>query len=272
MFVRQNDLLLEEEDPSHVTAMNAPSASPISIYADRVSRSWYGSTAKFGIWRCFGAAPHKQLKDKTTAVCATRFLHAGSRAGHNIPFVSGVAAPHYPSPCINHQATDVVASIATGSSATFLRHSMGDYHPATLTKHTATQHHVTPKPRFIITGFGRFCGVSANPTEQLVNWLAQTSCQTPAPAATTAEPQQELQSISPAASELPYCISSLDVLEVSADAVDRFMQKQQQVILQHTAASSSAEGPQPVVLLHFGVDTQVSYLACGWQVVQTGPC
>lgn len=136
---------------------------------------------------------------------------------------------------------------------------MGDYHPATVSKHTSTQHHVTPKPRFIITGFGRFCGVAQNPTEQLVGWLQQRSCHTKAAtAAPTPEFQQHQQPVSRSTPEQPYCISSLDVLEVSADAVDQFMQKQQEAILQQAAAaSSSAEGPQPVVLLHFGVDTQV---------------
>jgi hypothetical protein len=52
----------------------------------------------------------------------------------------------------------------------------------------------------------------------------------------------------------------LDVLEVSADAVDAFMQKQQHAILQAASSGTGTEGPQPVVLLHFGVDTQVRML------------
>jgi hypothetical protein len=130
---------------------------------------------------------------------------------------------------------------------------MGDTHPAVPgPKATATQQHVTPKPRFIITGFGRFCGVAQNPTEQLVTWLRQNACLASGSSnkATTAQ-QQEQQ---------PYCISSLDVLEVSADAVDAFMQKQQHAILQAASSGTGTEGPQPVVLLHFGVDTQVRML------------
>jgi hypothetical protein len=127
-----------------------------------------------------------------------------------------------------------------------------------VSRHTSTHHHVAPKPRFIITGFGRFCGVAQNPTEQLVGWLQKRSCHTKAGTAPAPDNQQEEHSVNESLLEKPYCISSLDVLEVSADAVDQFMQKQQEAILQQaTAASSSAEGPQPVVLLHFGVDTQV---------------
>lgn len=122
---------------------------------------------------------------------------------------------------------------------------MGDVQAGALEKHTSTQQHVAPKPKFIITGFGRFCGVANNPTEQLVTWLQQRSCHTTAQAG-----QGEQQ---------PYCISSLDVLEVSADAVDAFMQQQQEVLIKHASLqpSPSVDGPQPVVLLHFGVDTQV---------------
>lgn len=116
-------------------------------------------------------------------------------------------------------------------------------------KATAAQQHITPKPRFIITGFGRFCGVAQNPTEQLVAWLS--GCNT-----ATAAQQQEQQ---------PYCISSLDVLEVSADAVDAFMQKQQHAILEAASSGTGTEGPQPVVLLHFGVDTQVRRSCLVWQ-------
>lgn len=120
---------------------------------------------------------------------------------------------------------------------------MGDTHPAALSNHTSTQQHAATKPRFIITGFGRFCGVAQNPTEQLVNWLQSKGCHT---AAGQHDSQQH------------YCISSLDVLEVSADAVDSFMQKQQEMLVQqHASAPANGEGPQPVVLLHFGVDTQV---------------
>lgn len=135
---------------------------------------------------------------------------------------------------------------------------MGDTHAAALPKHTSTQQHVAPKPKFIITGFGRFCGVAQNPTEQLVNWLQQRSCQTTTAAAAPAGKEEQQ----------PYCISSLDVLEVSADAVDAFMQKQQQLLIQHASQPpSSLDGPQPVVLLHFGVDTQVGVvdiLDCCW--------
>jgi hypothetical protein len=150
------------------------------------------------------------------------------------------------------------ANAATATSPTFLTQRMGDYHPATVSKYTSTHHHVAPKPRFIITGFGRFCGVAQNPTEQLVGWLQQRSHTKAETAAPAADNQQEQHSINRAMPEQPYCISSLDVLEVSADAVDHFMQKQQEAILQQaTAASISTGGPQPVVLLHFGVDTKV---------------
>lgn len=112
-----------------------------------------------------------------------------------------------------------------------------------------------PKPKFIITGFGRFCGVAKNPTEQLVNWLQQRTCHTKTVA--TADTQQDPAiSTAPGEEQAHYCVSSLDVLEVSADAVDQFMEQQQKKLLQQAADSS--EGPQPVVLLHFGVDTQVS--------------
>lgn len=124
-------------------------------------------------------------------------------------------------------------------------------------KATATQQHITPKPRFIVTGFGRFCGVAQNPTEQLVTWLAEKGCNT---AATAQEQEQQ-----------PYCISSLDVLEVSADAVDAFMQKQQHAILQAASSGTGTEGPQPVVLLHFGVDTQVRRSCLVWHGASTNP-
>jgi hypothetical protein len=138
---------------------------------------------------------------------------------------------------------------------------MGDIHSPVPTKHVPSQHHKAPKPRFIITGFGKFCGVASNPTEQLVSWLQQRHCHTTAaasPTVQTALGQHETQHTDKTEPFQVYCISSLDVLEVSAGAVDSFMQKQQQALLQQAAAvASSAEGPQPVVLLHFGVDTQV---------------
>jgi len=97
--------------------------------------------------------------------------------------------------------------------------------------------------------------VAKNPTEQLVNWLQQRTCHTKAVA--IAETQQEPAiGTAPGQEQAHYCVSSLDVLEVSADAVDQFMEQQQQKLLEQAADSS--EGPQPVVLLHFGVDTQVS--------------
>jgi hypothetical protein len=138
---------------------------------------------------------------------------------------------------------------------------MGDIHSPVATKHVATQHHKASQPRFVITGFGKFCGVASNPTEQLVCWLQQRHCHTKAaasPAVQTALAHHETQHTDKPDPGQAYCISSLDVLEVSADAVDSFMHKQQQALLQQAAAvASSAEGPQPVVLLHFGVDTQV---------------
>lgn len=137
---------------------------------------------------------------------------------------------------------------------------MGDTHPAVPgPKATATQQHITPKPRFIITGFGRFCGVAQNPTQQLVTWLAENGCQSSTNKAPAVQ-QKEQQ---------PYCISSLDVLEVSADAVDAFMQKQQHAILQAASSGTGTEGPQPVVLLHFGVDTQVRRSCLLWQGLST---
>jgi hypothetical protein len=101
-----------------------------------------------------------------------------------------------------------------------------------------------PPPRFIITGFGEFCGVTHNPTQALVEWLRD------------AAPHHHQRSSSTA----QYSVDSLTVLNVSAAAVDRFMQKQQGLLLQQASAESG--DPRPLVMLHLGVDTQVRRAGC----------
>eukprot|EP00775_Hariotina_reticulata_P005335 gene5335-5571_t len=73
----------------------------------------------------------------------------------------------------------------------------------------------------------------------LVNWLEQQQVQPSRTAPTHVNP--------PA-----YTIQSCRVLEVSAAAVDAFLEQQRELLLQ-TAGETFG---QPVVLLHLGVDTQ----------------
>jgi hypothetical protein len=110
---------------------------------------------------------------------------------------------------------------------------------------------------FVVTGFGEFHGVKRNPTQALVEWLDKsqhargnrirthaTATDAPSDAAASAsEEQQE-----------GYKVLSCTVLEVSATAVCEFLERQAALL----QAACSAAGKQPVVLLHLGVDNQVS--------------
>jgi hypothetical protein len=82
----------------------------------------------------------------------------------------------------------------------------------------------------------------------LVNWLEEQQLQ---PSRTAlAHGSDGPAPLPPAA----YSIQSCKVLEVSAAAVDAFLQQQQELLLQ-TADDTIG---QPLVLLHLGVDTQVA--------------
>lgn len=113
-----------------------------------------------------------------------------------------------------------------------------------------------PTPHFVVTGFGQFAGVTANPTQALVEWLHKEKL-CPGVGTQAAQHSTAVQSprSTPTSTKLEdgYKISSCTVLEVSADAVCQYLQ--QQATLLQEACSSSEQ--QPVVLLHLGVDTQV---------------
>jgi hypothetical protein len=137
-------------------------------------------------------------------------------------------------------------------------------------------HTPTATPKFVLTGFGEFCGVAHNPTQALVTWLqTRQQSQHGAPRAaaphaalpgTAANAQQQHASSAPGQAAADYSLQSLHVLEVSARAVDAFMRQQQAALLQQAVDSSAGgRGLQPVVMLHLGVDTQVR-VCCVWGV------
>jgi hypothetical protein len=112
----------------------------------------------------------------------------------------------------------------------------------------------------VVTGFGSFNGVAANPTQRIVGWLQQRYCVGSGDSAAH-----------PAARSLRHGrIHSCTILKVSARAVNAYLIQQLEELKQRgLAACASSRGPeaacsQPtvVLLLHFGVDVQVRpYLA-----------
>ena len=83
------------------------------------------------------------------------------------------------------------------------------------------------KPCFLVTGFGKFPGVPANPTEVLVNHISKNAA-----------------SSSPHSSN--YRVSSCSVLKVSARTVAEHIRQR--------VAEEQGDQQSAVVLVHFGVD------------------